>query len=57
MFEFACSYLAKSRSLIMSRVSDLLEHVLVNFFEDNDDKRNGLMRNYPLIHLFSKKCA
>ena len=54
---FAHSYLAENRSLILSRGFDFVGNVMLNFFKDSGDKEQSFcfMRNYGLIHLFSKK--
>ena len=54
---FAYSYSAENRSLILSRGFDFVGNVMLNFFKDSGDKKESFcfMRNYGLIHLFSKK--
>ena len=54
---FAYSYSAENCSLILSRGFEFVRNVMLNFFKDSDDKEQSFcfMRNYGLIHLFSKK--
>ena len=56
---FVYSYSAENRSVILPRGFDLVGNVVLNFFKDSGDKKESFcfMRNYGLIHLFSKKCV
>ena len=54
---FVYSYSADSRFLILSRGFGSVGKVMLNFFNDNGDKEQSFcfMKNYGLIHLFSKE--
>ena len=56
---FAYSYSAEKRSLMLSKGFDFVGNVMLNFLKDSRDKEQAFcfMKNYGLIHLFSKKCV